>query len=699
MTEPSKAVFLSYASQDSDAAHRICEALRAAGVEVWFDQSELRGGEAWDATIRRQIKTCTLFVPLISHTTHSRDEGYFRLEWKLAVDRSCLMAANRPFLIPVVIDSTSDKDEGVPDQFRELQWTRLPNGETSPAFVQRIVQLLSPGAAAAIRSARPPPELPQRGPPTIKVRRALFKPVLIVLLLAVVGIGYLALRKTVLPTNQAAPTQSQAGAAAQTAEAEKSIAVLPLVDMSQEHDQGYFADGLTEELLNQLAQLKGLRVTGRTSSFSFKGKDEDLRVIGAKLGVKNLVEGSVRKAGDSLRITVQLIDADTGAHLWSQTYERGFANVLSVQDEVAKDVAEALSVKLDVGEMARANGGTNNVDAYDKYLRAEESLLNNDLQASAQFSRDAVALDPGFALGWRSLYRTLQWLSFSPDGNTAATRKERDQALARILALAPTAWWVLDLRGNALMAQRKWSEAEAVTRAALTAAPPSGVDAVSNFGGFLMQVGRYAEALEYVRRARQIDPLSLDISGTLQTVLDGVGRPAEAQAEYERSNGFAGANGQFIGSYRALMRVLVRKDVDPAAAKSAFVHFLNAFKTTAWFGVTSENFDDKARARASIRQAFAYVVANPSISGYINIAEIADVYGDKDLALDALRRAHVDLPSPNLVNLWAPFKTGLRADPRFKQIVRDLGLVDYWRAGGKWSDFCYPVGKDDFECR
>src|SRR5215472_5157286 len=137
VTEPSHAVFLSYASQDAQAAHRIAEALRSAGVEVWFDQSELRGGDAWDHSIRRQIKNCALFIPVISRNTHDRDEGYFRLEWKLAVDRSDLMSAKRAFLLPVVIDETREDDEQVPDRFRDVQWTRLPKGETPPAFVER----------------------------------------------------------------------------------------------------------------------------------------------------------------------------------------------------------------------------------------------------------------------------------------------------------------------------------------------------------------------------------------------------------------------------------------------------------------------------------------------------------------------------------------------------------------------------------
>jgi hypothetical protein len=143
VTDSSKAVFLSYASQDAQAALQLCEALRAAGIEVWFDQSELRGGDAWDASIRKQIKSCALFIPVISHNTHDRDEGYFRLEWKPAVDRCHLMAADKAFLLPVVIDGTRDDDERVPERFREVQWSRLPGGVGSAAFVERVRRLLS----------------------------------------------------------------------------------------------------------------------------------------------------------------------------------------------------------------------------------------------------------------------------------------------------------------------------------------------------------------------------------------------------------------------------------------------------------------------------------------------------------------------------------------------------------------------------
>src|SRR5882757_9030123 len=153
MVDSSKAVFLSYASQDAEAAKRICEALRATGVEVWFDQSELRGGDSWDQKIRRQIKECALLMPVISANTQARGEGYFRLEWKLAVDRSHLMADDTPFLFPVVIDDTPNATARVPDKFRDVQWTRLNVKDTPETLAVRVGKLLG----GSLEAGRPRP--------------------------------------------------------------------------------------------------------------------------------------------------------------------------------------------------------------------------------------------------------------------------------------------------------------------------------------------------------------------------------------------------------------------------------------------------------------------------------------------------------------------------------------------------------------
>ena len=159
MSNTNKAVFLSYASQDADEAKRICDALRAAGVEVWFDQSELVGGDAWDQKIRKQIKECALLIPIISAATQARTEGYFRLEWRLADQRTHLMAKGRPFLLPVVTDDTRDAEAQVPDSFTEVQWTRLPGGEAAEKFAARVKKLLG-GEPPNGRSETGPTSLP-----------------------------------------------------------------------------------------------------------------------------------------------------------------------------------------------------------------------------------------------------------------------------------------------------------------------------------------------------------------------------------------------------------------------------------------------------------------------------------------------------------------------------------------------------------
>ena len=293
MSASTKAIFLSYASQDAEAARRICDALRAAGLDVWFDQSALRGGDAWDASIRRQIKECALFVPVISANTQAREEGYFRLEWKLAVDRSHFIADDKAFLLPVVIDATLDVDARVPEKFREVQWTRLPAGETSAAFAEQVQRLLSGSAAPG-----------QVAPPV-----------------AMWGAAPGKMPSSLEPW---------------------SIAVLPFVNRSHDEADEYFSDGLADELHNVLAKIPGLRVAARSSAFTFKGKGATVAEMGRALNVAAVLEGSVRKAGNRLRISVQLVNVADGYDLWSETYDRLLEDIFAVQDDIAQSVVKEL---------------------------------------------------------------------------------------------------------------------------------------------------------------------------------------------------------------------------------------------------------------------------------------------------------------------------------------------------------------------
>jgi TolB-like protein len=238
--------------------------------------------------------------------------GYFRLEWKLALDRSHLLAPDQPFLLPVAIDDTPQSDERLPDRFRELQWTRLAGGDTPPAFVERIQRLLSPAAPKALPAgharadaAAVPPSVSagQRAP-----RSALSALIWASALVAVAAIvGYYAMQWPSVSRH----TAPSAPLATVDAIPEKSIAVLPFLDMSEKKDQEYFSDGLAEELLDLLSQAPDLRVPARTSSFYFKGRTDDVATIARKLRVAHLLEGSVRRSGNTIRVTAQLIRADT----------------------------------------------------------------------------------------------------------------------------------------------------------------------------------------------------------------------------------------------------------------------------------------------------------------------------------------------------------------------------------------------------
>jgi TolB-like protein len=457
----SQAVFISYASQDAEAASRICEALRAAGIEVWFDRSELRGGDAWDQKIRREIRDCALFVPVISRTARLRSEGYFRLEWRLADQRTHLMAKGRAFLLPIVIDETSDAEADVPDSFAAVQWTPMPDGEVAPAFMQRVLQLLAtnaPGAAGAAGGA--------------EACHALAR-----------------------------------GAGSASRASEKSIAVLPFTNLSAEKDSEYFSEGLAEEILNALSQVEELSVAARSSSFSFKGKATDAGEIARRLHVAHVLEGSVRRAGERLRITVQLIDARNGFQLWSERYDRKMEDIFEIQEEIARAIAERLRVTLAAG----IRRGTENLEAYELYLRGRHYWHERSpatLRMAIQYFEQGIAIDPGYALAYAGLadcYGILNFYGWLP---ASVAQPKAQAAMARAIALGSSLWECNFSQGFYLFYfDQAWREAESHFRKALSLNPRSSL-ACTYYGLWLANAGRDQESVEFLSRACELDPLS-----------------------------------------------------------------------------------------------------------------------------------------------------------------------------------------------
>jgi TolB-like protein len=311
---PTGKVFLSYASEDSAAAETLASALRQAGIQVWFDKSELRGGDAWGRRIREEIRSCSLFIPVISAHTEARDEGYFRREWKLAVDRMQDMAEEKPFLLPIVIDDTREAGASVPEVFCRFHWTRTSGRVVPAALVSRVIALASKQSSVTEGAAdRVPKEDHRRKPKSpgswIGIAGGS--------LLAVVCLLYLliSVRRQDLATTDPAAAPSDLVRT-------PSIAILPFKDLSEKHDQEYFADGLAEELIDQLTKVPSLAVTARKSSFHFKNESASLAHIGQMLRVAYILEGSVRETDSRLRNAVQLIRANDERSILSRTYER-----------------------------------------------------------------------------------------------------------------------------------------------------------------------------------------------------------------------------------------------------------------------------------------------------------------------------------------------------------------------------------------
>jgi TolB-like protein/predicted Zn-dependent protease len=536
---PPGAVFISYASQDASAAERVAGGLRAAGIEVWFDQAELRGGDAWDASIRKQIKTCALFLPVISRNTHDRDEGYFRLEWKLAVDRCHLMAADKAFLVPVVIDDTRDDDDRVPERFREVQWTRLPGGVTPTAFMERVRRLLSAEPSQGPTRTASDAAGVRAGPTT---RRRLLaswrtKAVLpLTIVVVVAALGYLMANRLVLSKHFAEPAAQSAPASAFNPPPH-SIAVLPFVNMSGDPKQEYFSDGVSEELLNALSRLNDLQVVARTSSFSFKGKDVDVSTIAHRLNVGAVLEGSVRRAGNTVRITVQLINALSGFHIWSQTYDRNLTDILKVQTEVATSVAQELKLRLSEDSSLQLElGSTNNPEAYDAYLHGMQLRSQAATEQSGALARSslaefdrAVLLDSKYAQAYAKradgFIQVSEW-----EHDQAARHNDLANALGsaeRAIALAPEFGEAHLSLGKVRLALLDPADAAPEFDRALVLAPGN-ARVQSGFASFAALLGHFDTAVKAARQGVKLDPQNVSAHVLLVDVLTDARRFDEA---------------------------------------------------------------------------------------------------------------------------------------------------------------------------
>ena len=383
--EPQRRVFISYASNDAAVARKVCSALEANGIICWIAPRNVIPGTLYADGIVGAIDESSILVLVLSKEAVASAH----------VGRELERAASKRHPIIALRTDTAPLTRAYEYFLNQSQWIEVGAGGTSGAIAQLVeaVRLhLSPGSDAT------PTQEPQT--PTRKAASERVWGIAVALVALAVIAAYFVADKTLFSKQG---TARQEGTDTTALVSDKSIAVLPFVDMSEKKDQEYFADGMAEEIINLLSKVPDLRVPARTSSFYFKGKPTKVVDIARELGVADVLEGSVRRSGNRLRVTAQLVRADNGFHLWSQTYDRDLSDVFKVQDDIANAVVQALQITLMGGPLTRERGGTQNLEAYQLFLRSRDASLQNNKQAlgaANEYLDQAIKLDPAYANAW-----------------------------------------------------------------------------------------------------------------------------------------------------------------------------------------------------------------------------------------------------------------------------------------------------------
>jgi adenylate cyclase len=505
----------------------------------------------------------------------------------------------------------------------------------------------------------------------------------LIIVIALLG-GWLLIQRG--KKNQQSVTAQTASVAPVNAPDQKSVAVLPFVNLSDDKGSEYFSDGVSEELLTVLQKIPGLHVAARTSAFSFKGKNATAQEIGQKLGVAHLVEGSVRKAGDAVRIAARLTRADTGEELWSENYTRNLKDVFAVQTELAQTIVEQLrgrfggadtgaKEKIQAEVQAAEKGGTENVEAHELYLQGrfyENRHSDKSTREALAAYQHAVELDPGFARAWAGVARTHTWIAgFATEGGQkvfdAHLASARD-AVARALAIEPDlpdalyarAWLETNFDFN-------WSAATQTVSKAMALAPadPNMLIAAANLETAL---GNTDRAIEMYRKAVELDPVNAQSRSFLAFGLANTKRFTEARAEYAR---VIELNPSAPWAHAGLgLAYLLQNKFEEAATEAQ----ADAGDWARLLIVSCARWAQKRVEESDA--ALNELIKNEAELAAFQVAEAYAYRGDKDRAFEWLERARRQR-DPGLGNLRKdPLLESLYHDPRWNAFLHTMGLAD-----------------------
>jgi TolB-like protein/predicted Zn-dependent protease len=487
-------------------------------------------------------------------------------------------------------------------------------------------------------------------------------------ILAAATLVYAVTRPLLIGPVGAMPTSSEVRVERGLSRLDKSVAVLPFVDMSEKKDQEYFSDGLSDELINHLSHSAGLKVIARTSSFQFKGRSEDVRSIAGKLGVAHLLEGSVRKVGQAVRVSTQLVQASDGVQLWSQTYDADMADIFKVQDEISDSVAKALNTTLSItGSIGQqADVGAYNLVLEGNYYKGRRTKAN--VEKAIQLYRKAIDTRPNYALAWARLasaYLTLEEVT----GTASAENNARIvDALERAIRLDPTLVWAYYTRaGFEIAIQWDWAAANA-DHERMRALDPGNSLLPSALGDMAMVSGHVAEALGYYERAIELNPLygfslesiseALCASNRLPECLQYRLKLQQLHPDFGGVNSLVGMAHLHLGQLAEALDAMTKEpEEDRRLAGLAAVYTAMGNRT------------ESDAALKALEQRFAADDA-------YEIAQIHALRGETDSAFDWLQRSYQRHDSKILSIKTDPLLHNLRADRRFHALLVEMRLPE-----------------------
>jgi TolB-like protein/tetratricopeptide (TPR) repeat protein len=644
-------VFISYASHDAAVSQNVCSALEAAGFPCWMAPRDVVPGTLYADGIVRAINESMILVLILSK--YAIESSHVGKELERGASKRHPIIALRTDAAPLT--------PAFEYFLGESQWIEV-RADGTGAAIERLVgavrRHLTPGSSMSPWYS---PEGRAGTPGVTTQRRRRVIAALVVCL--TLGAAYLWMAKPWSIGHRPAVGRFETAG-------DKSIAVLPFTDMSEKKDQEYLADGMAEEILDVLVKIPGLKVIGRTSSFQFKGQNVDLRTVGTQLGARYVLEGSVRKSIDRLRVTAQLIDSRDGTHLMSQAYDRDVGDVLKMQDEIAASLVRALQIEVGAIPIV-SRPATQNSEAYALYLQGLHAYERYDQEGFEQAEIDlkrALELDPSMAAasaGLALVYDTLA--EFGVLAPPVAFEQAR-HAAQHALKLDPNNALAHVVLGSIHdVYDWDWAAADRELRQAIACAPNDSA-VLGLVGRHLMLIGRWDDALKEVNAALAQDPLNPGTSLVLNWVQVRRGRLVEAEAAarhvleiiptYAEAHYYLGV-ALLAGGRREEALAVFQKETDDETRLGGLA--------IVYHSLGRKEDSDAALARMQKDHADKYA---------FGIAEVYAHRGETEQALQWLDRAYAQKDSSlYLVKGDWPFR-GLGADPRYKAFLRKMNLAE-----------------------